>query len=110
MPVEEAAVAAVRAGTDLMLICHSAELILRSFEALLGEAERSLTFKTLLLTRAKDVARKQARLYAGGGSKELTAKQLLALKERILGFGERVAALAKDDAIDPRATAPAETS
>ena len=110
MPVDRAAVAAVRAGTDLMLICHSAELILRSYEALVSEAERSAAFRTLLLARAKEVARKQSRLYASGASKALTAKQLLALKERILQFGERVAVLAKNDAIDPRAMAPAETS
>ena len=30
LPVEEAAVAAMRAGSDLLEICHSAELILRS--------------------------------------------------------------------------------
>ena len=110
MPVDRAAVAAVSAGTDLMLICHSAELILRSYEALVSEAERSAAFRTLLLARAKEVARKQSRLYARGASKALTAKQLLALKERILQFGERVAVLAKNDAIDPRAMAPAETS
>jgi beta-N-acetylhexosaminidase len=110
MPVDEAAVAAMRAGTDLMLICHSAELILRSYEALVGEAERSGAFRALLLTRAKDVARKQAKNYGGGEPKALTAKQLLALKERIMRFEQRVAAYAKVDAIDPRATAPAETS
>ncbi len=33
LPVEEAAVAAIRAGSDLLEICHSAELILRSYEA-----------------------------------------------------------------------------
>ncbi len=110
MPVDEAALAAVHAGTDLMLICHSAELILRSYEALVGEAERSAAFRTLLLTRAKDVSRKQARLYRGRESRALTAKQLAALKARIQRFGERVAALAQVDAIDPRAMAPAETS
>src|SRR5579859_7431473 len=34
LPVEAAAVAAIRAGSDLIEICHSAELILRSYEAL----------------------------------------------------------------------------
>ena len=34
MPIEEAAVEAVRAGSDLVEICHSAELILRAYEAL----------------------------------------------------------------------------
>ena len=49
LPVDEAAIAAVRAGSDLLEICHSAELILRSYEALIAEAERSAAFRTLLL-------------------------------------------------------------
>ncbi len=38
LPVDDAAVAAMRAGSDLVEICHSAELILRSYEALVAEA------------------------------------------------------------------------
>ena len=49
MPIEEAAVEAVRAGTDLMEICHSPELILRAYEALVAEGERSAAFRELLL-------------------------------------------------------------
>ncbi len=49
LPVEQAAIAAIRAGTDVLEICHSAELILRSYEAMISEAERSPAFKTLLL-------------------------------------------------------------
>ena len=110
MPVDEAAVEAVRAGSDLLEICHSAELILRSYEALIAEAEKSAAFRTLLLARAREVGKKQARLYKSGVSKAPTAKQLLALKDRILKFGERIAAHAKDDVIAPRAISPAETS
>ena len=38
MPIEEAVIAAVRAGMDLMEICHSPELILRAYEALIAES------------------------------------------------------------------------
>jgi len=110
LPVDEAAIEAVRAGSDLLEICHSAELILRSYEALISEAERSSAFRTLLLARSRDVARKQKRLYGGGAARALTEKQLLALKDRILRFGERIATHAKDDVIVPRAISPAETS
>jgi beta-N-acetylhexosaminidase len=110
LPVDEAAVAAVRAGSDLLEICHSAELILRSYEALIAEAERSAAFRTLLLARAREVGRKQARLYKMGVAKPLTPKQLTALRAKIMRFGEQIAALAKDDAIAPRAIAPAEVS
>lgn len=110
LPVDEAAVAAVRAGSDLLEICHSAELILRSYEALIAEAEKSTAFRTLVLERSREVGRKQARLYAAGVSKAPTSKQLEALRAKIVQFGERIAAHAKDDVIAPRAISPAEVS
>jgi beta-N-acetylhexosaminidase len=91
LPMEEAAVAAVRAGTDLLEICHSPELILRAYEALLAEGERSTAFRTLLLERAKHTAKQRAKLFAGGVPKALTEKQFEALQAKILRFGERVA-------------------
>jgi hypothetical protein len=65
----------------------------------------------MLLARARETARKQKRLYARGVARELTAKQLQSLRERILRFGERVTATAAAaDAIAPRAISPVETS
>jgi beta-N-acetylhexosaminidase len=109
LPVEQAAIAAVRAGSDLLEICHSAELILRSYEALIAEGERSAAFRTLLLGRAREVARKRQRLYPKRVVRPLTAKQLDALRERMLRFRDRIAA-SEADAINPRAVAPAEIS
>ena len=91
MSMEEAVVAAVRAGMDLMEICHSPELILRAYEALIAEGERSAAFRAMLLARAKRTARLRAKLFAGRVSKALTAKQFEALRTRILRFGETVA-------------------
>ncbi len=88
MPMEEAVVAAVRAGMDLMEICHSPELILRAYEALIAEGERSTAFRAMLLARAKKTARLRAKLFTDGASKALTPKQFSALRERILRFGE----------------------
>ncbi|HUA93862.1 MAG TPA: beta-N-acetylhexosaminidase [Terracidiphilus sp.] len=109
LPVDEAAVAAVRAGSDLLEICHSAELILRSYEALISEAERSVAFRNLLLARSREVARKRQRLYKQGVARALTAKQFQALQARVVRFRERIAA-SEADAISPRAVAPAEIS
>jgi len=109
MPVEKAAVAAVRAGTDMMLICHSPELILRTYEALIAEGERSAAFGKLLLARAREVARKRARLYANDAARQLTAKQFEALRARIDRFRLAIEGNGSD-AIDPRSAAPAETS
>lgn len=109
LPVDEAAVAAVRAGSDLLEICHSAELILRSYEALIAEAERSAAFRKLLLDRGREVARKRQRLYRKGVARPLTAKQFQTLQARVVRFRERIAA-SEADAISPRAVAPAEIS
>jgi beta-N-acetylhexosaminidase len=111
LPVDEAGVAAIRAGSDLIEICHSAELILRTYEALLAEGERSVAFSNLLFERGRASAQKRARLYAAGIPPALTTAQLDALRDDVLRFRDRVAAAtAKTDAITPRITAPAETS
>jgi beta-N-acetylhexosaminidase len=91
MPMEEAAVAAIRAGMDLLEICHSPELILRAYEALLAEGERSAAFRKLLLARATQTAQARARLFERGVSKPLSARQFEALRERILRFNAKVA-------------------
>src|SRR5262249_6591723 len=81
LPVEEAAVAAIRAGSDLVEICHSAELILRSYEALISEAERSGAFRKYLLAAATVSTRKRARLYARGLPPVLKPKKLSSLRD-----------------------------
>jgi beta-N-acetylhexosaminidase len=91
MSIEEAAIAALRAGMDLLEICHSPELILRAYEALIAEGERSAAFRNLLMVRARNIARAQARLFAAGVSAALSPKQFEALRERILRFRATVA-------------------
>jgi beta-N-acetylhexosaminidase len=110
LPVDQAAVEAVKAGSDLLEICHSAELILRSYEALITEAEKSSAFRKLLLNRARETGRKQASLYKAGIARALSEKQLDVLRGKIVKFGEKIAAHAKDDVIAPRAISPAEVS
>ena len=91
MPMEEAAVAAIRAGMDILEVCHSPELILRANEALIAEGERSASFRNLLLARATQTARARARLFADGVPKALSARQFEALRGRILRFSAAVA-------------------
>jgi len=92
LPIEQAAIAALRAGMDLLEICHSPELILRTYESLLVEAERSAAFRDLLLSRARQVSRKRKKLVAGRVSPLLSAHKFEALRRRILRFGETIAA------------------
>ncbi|MDR3736963.1 MAG: beta-N-acetylhexosaminidase [Acidobacteriaceae bacterium] len=91
LPLEDAVLEAVRAGMDLIEICKSPELVLRAYEALLCEAERSSAFALLIAQRAREVARKRAKLYAAPAARPLTDKQLAALRTRIEQFNAQVA-------------------
>ena len=91
MSMEAAVIAAVRAGMDLMEICHSPELILRAYEALISEGERSKAFAELMRARAGRCARMRAKLFAGGVPKALSAKQFEALRTKVIRFGETIA-------------------
>jgi beta-N-acetylhexosaminidase len=108
--IDEAAVEAIRAGSDLLEICHSAELILGTYEALIAEGERSAAFRELLIARARETARKRARLYAGGIPPALTPKQFQSLRARVLKFRDTVAAITSAPEAAPRTTSPAEAS
>jgi beta-N-acetylhexosaminidase len=90
MPIEEAAVAAIRAGMDLVEICHTPEMILRSYEALIAEGEHSAAFSKLLIARTKQTARQRTKLFTSDFSPALTAKQFDALLARIFRFRETI--------------------
>ena len=91
MSIEEAVITAVRAGMDLMEICHSPELILRAYESLLAESERSAAFRDILLARARQTSIRRMKLFAGKISAALSARQFEALRMRILSFNDKIA-------------------
>ena len=84
--IEEAAITAFRAGMNMVEICHNPELILRAYEALLFEAERSAAFSRLLLERARRTSQQRAMLCVSGVPHALPTKQFEALRARILRF------------------------
>jgi beta-N-acetylhexosaminidase len=94
MPIQQAAVAAVRVGSDLVEICHHAEPILETFEALITEAERSAAFRKILFARAAETRRKKARVFAFKIAPALSPAKLEALRARVLQFGEKIGKLA----------------
>jgi len=75
---------------SMVEICHTPELILRAYEALISEAERSAAFSKLLFARAQQTSRQRAKLFASGVSPALTAKQFEALRARILRYAETI--------------------
>src|SRR5580693_1601249 len=90
MPMGDAAVEAVRVGSDLLLICHHPEPIMNVHEALIAEGERSAAFGRLLLARAKESERKRKKMFRAAMPTALSKKEFEALRTRILQFGESV--------------------
>ena len=89
-PIEEAAILALRAGIHILEICHSPELILRCYESLLHEAERSASFRKLLLDRAATGRRLRKARFAHPPARALSPVQLVVLREKILRFQDTV--------------------
>ena len=85
-PMEEAAILALRAGIHILEICHSPELILRCYESLIREAERSASFRNLLLERASAGTRLRKKRFSQPPSRALSAKQRDKLREQVLDF------------------------
>lgn len=112
LPIEEAVVTAIRAGMDLVEICHRPELILRAYEAILCEAERSTVFRRLLHQRARESSRKRAKIFANQIPRALSARQFEALQNRIHRFRETIetSAAAGASAARLQATANSETA
>jgi beta-N-acetylhexosaminidase len=96
MPIEEAVLAAIRAGIHLIEICRSPELILRAYEALLHEAERSVAFRRILLTRAAQSRRLRARRFAQPANHPLNPAQFAKLAEEVRRFASTVASFSEE--------------
>ena len=54
-PIEDAARETLRAGADMFLVCRNQEHLMRAFEAVLREAERSSRFREIVETAAHRV-------------------------------------------------------
>jgi beta-N-acetylhexosaminidase len=90
LSIETAAVEAVRAGTDLVEICHQPALILRAYEGLVSEGERSSAFRKILLQRARESEKKRRKTFAGIAP-ALSSRQFESLRGEVLAFGEMIA-------------------
>jgi len=82
--IGEAAVEAVAAGTDILEICKDPALILRAYESLLSEAERSLSFRRRVQQAARRVIRFKAQHKLANVQKQSSPRTLEHLKEQVL--------------------------
>lgn len=98
-PMSEAAIAAVEAGADQVLICHREEMIMAGFEAVIRATERSSRFAARVAesVRRVDTLRKKGAHRGGTPPSPATIERL---SRGIWEFSEevRIAALAREDA------------
>ena len=102
VPMEEAAVQTLKAGSDMFLVCQKEENVWRAFEAVLQHAERFQPFAASIAAKAKRVSALKAR------SGPVRAKfapvpsqsKVEALRVRVWEFSEavRLSTLANDTA------------
>jgi beta-N-acetylhexosaminidase len=89
--IEEVAVNTLRAGADMFLVCRSQELVWRSFEAVLREAERDGKFRALVEKAARRVlAFKKRSAPLKGFAAPPKAKAIAKLKQVLNEFVEIV--------------------
>lgn len=89
-PIEEATVTALEAGMDVIEVCHSADRILRGFEAVVREAERSAEFRALVMKRARGVDAWRKKQLSTNVGEVPDAVGFETLRDAIRRFGEKV--------------------
>lgn len=83
-PIGEAAVEAVAAGTDILEICKDPALVLRAYESLLSEAERSPSFRRRVQQAARRVIRFKTQHKLVNLAKQPSLRVLGHLREQVL--------------------------
>lgn len=89
--IEEAAVLAVAGGTDLIEVCNNPSPMLRAYEAILTEAERSAAFRRRVETSSRRVLAHKRRLLTQALPRVPSSAALAKLRERVLKFTEDIA-------------------
>jgi beta-N-acetylhexosaminidase len=85
--IEEVAVQTLRTGADIFLVCHNQELVWRSYEAVVREAERDHRFAALVSKAAERILNfKKRSAELRGFAAEPTARVVEKLREMLLAF------------------------
>ncbi len=98
MSIEEAAIQAIAVGTDLLEVCREPALVLRAFEAVLGEAERSPSYRLKVRRAAKRVEDLLAPWIDMQLPRDPTPLQVDRLRAEIRAFAESLATRAAERA------------
>jgi len=84
--IEDAALEAVAAGTHLLEICKDPSLILRAYEAILAEAEKSAAFRKVVQSASQKILRTKRSLVGAPLNKPPSQAQIARLRSEIAAF------------------------
>jgi beta-N-acetylhexosaminidase len=84
--IEDAAVKAILAGTNLIEICRDPSLILRAYEAVLIEAERSAAFRRRVASSSRRIIESKERLLDAKMPRPASAAQMEKLRTAVVRF------------------------
>jgi len=88
--IEDAAIKAVLAGTDLIEVCRDPSLILRAYDAMLAEAERSKSFRQRIETSSRLVARFKKRRLDGRMPQAASAAEIEKVRAAVAKFSGEI--------------------
>ncbi len=89
--IEQAAVETLRAGADLFLVCHKEELVRRSYEAVVREAERDKSFARRVQEAARRVVAFKRRTRAMKATASSPSKTVVErLRSAMLRFADQL--------------------
>lgn len=88
--IEEAAIQAILAGTDLIEICRDPSLVLRAYEAILTEAERSAAFRKRVESSSRRVTESKHRLLSPKNPRPASPAQIEKLRDAIKKFSGEI--------------------
>ncbi|HUY81337.1 MAG TPA: beta-N-acetylhexosaminidase [Acidobacteriaceae bacterium] len=84
--IEDAAIKAILAGTDLIEICRDPSLILRAYEAVLSEAERSAAFRRRVASSYRRILEWKHRSLDARMPRPASAAQIQKIRTAVLKF------------------------
>jgi beta-N-acetylhexosaminidase len=90
MPIEDAVVQAVLAGIQMIEICRDPALVMRAYEALLKESERSAAFRDLVASAWRKIYRSKKRWLQPVRRQNLSEGRLTRLCEEVRVFAAEV--------------------
>ncbi|GGH12354.1 beta-N-acetylhexosaminidase [Silvibacterium dinghuense] len=89
--IEDAAIEAIAAGTDVIEICKDPALILRAYESLLREAERSAAFRRRIENATRRIAALRRKLPAASLNRNISTARISRIRTAIHKFAEEIA-------------------